>query len=690
MQRTPMGMICRAVTAVALVALHALPALAQHTISGQIRYYANDVPVADVTVQLLGPTPASTQTDSNGQYSFGALPDGTWRVEPQKIGAINQSITAIDGTVNSQAVVGLRSLSPLQRIACDANGSNTNSSIDTTYILQYRVGLIGSLPVWDGCGSDFLFVPTPAPAPNQTPIAPTPNRTPTLCIHGAIAYDPLNGDATNQDFVAILAGDCNGNWPNPTLTPTPTPSITATPTETPTSTSTNTPTQTPPQSSTPTFTPTRTPTSTTTQTPTRTPTRTVTPTITRTPTATPFGGVPWPTLALGTTFTGLGSPTYVTWADNNDGNTRLFVVLQTGVIRLIKNGVLQGTSVLDIGSGGANRIACCGEQGLLSMAFPPGYAAKRYFYVNYTNTNGDTVIARYQLDSVSNDIANVNSEQILLTIAQPFSNHNGGQLQFGPDGYLYIGMGDGGSGNDPQNNAQNSTALLGKMLRIDVETTATTPTPTPYLIPASNPTPNATFTRTPGYRREIWALGVRNPWRFSFDRLTKDLYIADVGQDAWEEVDFQPAGDAGGENYGWRLWEGNHQTTNCVGCTSTGFTFPVTEYQHLNANCSITGGYVYRGTAYPCLHGTYLYADYCTGRIWGLRHAGSLWQSQLLLSPGFNITTFGEDAAGNVYVGDASNGRILQLQDSCVAATLTPTSSPTATPTPTPTATMPP
>ncbi|HVM98510.1 MAG TPA: PQQ-dependent sugar dehydrogenase, partial [Candidatus Acidoferrales bacterium] len=499
-----------------------------------------------------------------------------------------------------------------------------------------------------------------------------------------------NSDATNQDFLAILAGDCNGNWPNPTSTPSPTPTITDTPTQTPTFTSTNTPTNTLPLSPTPTVTPTRTPTSTATFTPTRTPTRTLSQTPTQTPTTTPFGGVPWPTLALGTTFTGLSSPTYLTWADNNDGNTRTFVVLQSGIIRLIKNGTLQTTPFLDISSSGANRVNFGGEQGLLSMAIPPGYATKRYFYVDYSNLNGDGVVARYQLDSMSNDIANVNSEQILLTVAHPGqSNHNGGQLQFGPDGYLYIGTGDGGSANDPPNNAQNSTALLGKILRIDVETTATTPTPTPYLIPASNPTPNATFTRTPGYRREIWAMGVRNPWRFSFDRLTHDLFIADVGQDAWEEVDFQPVGDAGGENYGWRLWEGNHQTANCGGCTSTGFTFPVTEYQHLSGNCSITGGYVYRGTAYPCMHGTYLFADYCTGRIWGLRHSGGVWQSQLLLSPGFNITHFGEDAIGNLYVGDASNGRIIQLQDSCVAATLTPTQTTTFTPTPTPTATPP-
>jgi glucose/arabinose dehydrogenase len=440
----------------------------------------------------------------------------------------------------------------------------------------------------------------------------------------------------------VLFGDCSGNWPNPTLTPTPTVVLSATPTLTTTRSPTVTQTRT--------ITPTRTPTWTRTQTP--------TPTLT----PTPIGGVPWPVVSYGTTYTGLSAPVYVVGADNGDGSVRTFVVQQGGIIRLIKDGVLQSTAFLNLGSSGANRISFTGERGLLSMAFPPGYAAKRYFYVYYTDVDGNLVIARYHL-SASNDVADFNSVEILLTIPHTSAtNHNGGQLQFGPDGYLYIGTGDGGGGGDPDNNAQNSTVLLGKILRLDVESAA--PTPTPYLIPASNPTPNPSFTQTPGYRREIWAVGVRNPWRFSFDRSTGDLYIGEVGQGAWEEVDFQPAGSGGGQNYGWRLYEGNHPY-NCGSCDQTGLTFPVLEYSHGAGDCSITGGYVYRGPGLPCSQGTYFYADYCSGRIWGARHTGNVWQSQLLIDNAFNITCFGDDLAGNLYVCDASNSRVMQIQDSC-------------------------
>ena len=221
------------------------------------------------------------------------------------------------------------------------------------------------------------------------------------------------------------------------------------------------------------------------------------------------------------------------------------MVEQGGRIRIIRNGVLEATPFLDI----TGRVSCCSERGLLSVAFPPGYAAKGHFYVNYTNKAGNTVVARYRL-TTNPDVADPGSEQVVLTVPQPYANHNGGQLAFGPnDGYLYIGMGDGGSGGDPENRAQNPAELLGKLLRINVETG----NPNTYTIPASNP-----FTQTAGYRPEIWALGLRNPWRFAFDRLTHDLYIADVGQDAYEEVDFQPAASTGGENYGWRIMEGLH------------------------------------------------------------------------------------------------------------------------------------
>jgi len=246
-----------------------------------------------------------------------------------------------------------------------------------------------------------------------------------------------------------------------------------------------------------------------------------------------------------------------------DGSGNLYVVEQGGRIRLVKKGTLQAASFLDV----SGRVLSGGEQGLLGLVFPPGYATKRYFYVNYTRTpDGSTVIARYRV-TVDPDVADPASEEILLVIPQPFANHNGGQIAFGPDGFFYIGMGDGGSGGDPDNNAQNPASLLGKMLRIDVESG-----PFPYAIPPSNP-----FVQAAGFRGEIWALGLRNPWRFSFDRQTGDLYVGDVGQGSFEEVDFQPAGSPGGENYGWRIMEGAH----CFGdpaCSQVGLALPVAEY----------------------------------------------------------------------------------------------------------------
>ncbi len=266
----------------------------------------------------------------------------------------------------------------------------------------------------------------------------------------------------------------------------------------------------------------------------------------------------WPQLRFIKVLSGLTSPVHVTHA--GDASGRLFIVEQRGKIRIAKDGALLSQPFLDIQS----RVSCCGERGLLSVAFPPGYASKGHFYVNYTNTAGNTVIARYRITS-NPDVADPASETILLTVNQPYANHNGGQLAFGPrDGYLYIGMGDGGSSGDPQNNAQTPSALLGKILRIDVESGAA-----PYALPPSNP-----FLNNAAYRQEIWATGVRNPWRFSFDRETGDLYIADVGQDKYEEVNVQPAASVGGENYGWNVTEGLHcyvQTT----CSTTGFTLPV-------------------------------------------------------------------------------------------------------------------
>jgi len=376
-----------------------------------------------------------------------------------------------------------------------------------------------------------------------------------------------------------------------------------------------------------------------------------------------------PSLTLTQIATGFTHPTYITHA--GDGSGRIFIIEQPGRIRIVKNGVVQPTPFLDITS----RVNSAGsEQGLLSVAFPPGFASKGYFFVDYTDMTGiaNTVVARYHV-TANPDVADPNSEEIVLGITQPYANHNGGQLQFGPDGYLYIGMGDGGSGGDPQNNAQTPSVLLGKILRIDTEQTAPPSPPSggsllyyfpviaktfsiaSYTVPPTNP-----YTQTAGYRGEIWALGLRNPWRFSFDRSTGDLYIADVGQNAWEEVDFQSASSAGGENYGWRILEGTHCYNPSSGCVPPArYSAPVAEYSH-SFGCSVTGGYVYRGPGNAAMQGIYFYGDYCSGRIWGLQNAGG-WQTQQLTQPSINISTFGEDEAGNLYVASYSGGAIYQI-----------------------------
>lgn len=359
----------------------------------------------------------------------------------------------------------------------------------------------------------------------------------------------------------------------------------------------------------------------------------------------------WPQLVLSPLVDGLALPVHI--ANAGDGSGRLYVVEQAGRIRLIENGRLRVAPFLDI----SDRITCCGERGLLSVAFPPDYSVKRYFYVDYTDRSGNTVVARYRLAETAY-AADPASEQVILHITQPYSNHNGGQLAFSPrDGYLYVGMGDGGSGGDPENRAQNPAELLGKLLRIDVESGQT-----PYSIPVSNP-----FTQTAAYRPEIWALGVRNPWRFSFDRATSDLFIGDVGQNAWEEVDWQPAAWPGGANYGWRVLEGSHCFNPSLGCDPpAGYVSPVAEYNHGpddSVGCSITGGAVYRGTDYPRMLGLYFYGDYCSGKIWGLRHEEGVWQALPLLDTGYEITTFGEDEAGNIYLADYAGGAIYLLSD---------------------------
>jgi uncharacterized protein (TIGR03437 family) len=340
---------------------------------------------------------------------------------------------------------------------------------------------------------------------------------------------------------------------------------------------------------------------------------------------------------------GINAPTDIQNA--GDGSGRLFLVEQAGLIRILRNGSLLSQPFLDI----RNRTKIDSERGLLGLAFPPGFAQKQRFYVNYTDLNGDTVVAMYRV-SANPDLADAASETILLPIRQPFPNHNGGQVRFGPDGYLYIGMGDGGGAGDPNGNGQNPASLLGKLLRIDVESE-----PGRYRVPPDNP-----FVNTSGARPEIWAVGLRNPWRFSFDRANSDLYIADVGQDTWEEVDYAPASSRGGENYGWNAMEG--LVCYRSGCNMSGLSLPVAVYSHNGGDCSVTGGFVYRGLLSPGLRGAYLYGDYCTGRIRTLRREGQQWIGGVALRVSGQLTTFGEDEAGEIYV--AASGNILRIEGS--------------------------
>ncbi len=337
-----------------------------------------------------------------------------------------------------------------------------------------------------------------------------------------------------------------------------------------------------------------------------------------------------------------------------DGSQRLYLVSQTGTVRVLENGALRAEPFLEIG----NLVVGAGnEEGLLSLVFPPDYPNRRYVYVYYAN-NGLSLIAAFDV-SADGLRALPDSRRTVLSIAQPFSNHKGGKLLFGPDGFLYLSSGDGGSANDPQNQSQNTNSLLGKILRIDTEGSIQ-----PYAIPAGNPFAAG------GGRGEIWALGLRNPWRMSFDSATAELYIGDVGQNQREEVDIQPAG-AAGLNYGWKVFEGTRCIVTAL-CGTFTHTLPVAEYSHDGGECSITGGFVYRGSKYPNLIGTYLYGDYCTGRIWGLKKTGSVVSVPvLLLNSGFQITTFGVDERGDLYVFDAGSNRLMLLSDGPPLANLT-------------------
>jgi glucose/arabinose dehydrogenase len=340
---------------------------------------------------------------------------------------------------------------------------------------------------------------------------------------------------------------------------------------------------------------------------------------------------------------GFQRPLFVTHA----GDDRLFIVEQGGRISIFQNGQLLKEPFLNISSlvsRGGN------EQGLLGLAFHPKYAQNGEFFIDYTDVKGDTMVARYHVLKDNPNVADPNSAKPVIQIDQPYANHNGGDVVFGPDGYLYIGMGDGGSAGDPQGNGQNPKALLGKILRLDVDNGD------PYAAPKDNPS-----VANPELAPEVWAMGLRNPWRFSFDRKTGDLYIADVGQNQWEEVDFQPADSKGGENYGWNIMEGTH---NYSGATiPEGLVMPFAEYSHAEGGCSITGGYVYRGKALPDLNGIYFFADYCSGKIWSsYRDDTGKWQTNLFMQTNYVISSFGEDAAGELYLLDHGNGAVYRLE----------------------------
>ena len=334
---------------------------------------------------------------------------------------------------------------------------------------------------------------------------------------------------------------------------------------------------------------------------------------------------------------GFYRPLYLTHA--GDGSSRLFILEQTGKIWIMREGVIVERPFLDLSalvSPSANKPYS--EQGLLGLAFHPDYASNGSFFVNYTDRRGDTIVARYQASAEDPDRAEAGSARIILKAPQPYINHNGGQISFGPDGYLYITLGDGGSANDPLGAGQDRRSWLGTLLRIDIDSAD------PYAIPPDNP-----FVGDPMALDEIWAYGLRNVWRFSFDRVTGDLYLADVGQNRLEEVNFQPADSGGGENYGWNVWEG---TQLFAGGSAPGHVRPFFEYPH-SQGCSVTGGYVYRGGAIPALEAVYLFGDYCSGRVWASYRDGSgQWRTRQLLATSMAISSFGEDEAGELYIID--------------------------------------
>jgi glucose/arabinose dehydrogenase len=366
------------------------------------------------------------------------------------------------------------------------------------------------------------------------------------------------------------------------------------------------------------------------------------------------GAVPMPaqaaiTIGFTTIASGISKP--VALANAGDGTGRLFVVEQAGRIRVIsKGGTLLSAPFLDI----RGRVSCCGERGLLGLAFHPKYESNGRFYVAYTDNDGALVVGEYRRTSASRNRAST-TERRLLRIPHPgHANHNGGQIAFGPDGYLYIGTGDGGGAGDPAENAQSRTTLLGKILRIAPNVSSSTPA---YRIPSTNP-----WAASSTIRHEIWSYGLRNPWRFSFDRSTGSLWIADVGQDKYEEVNRALRSDGGGRgaNYGWDQYEA--RTCYEGPCSATGKKFPLTYYGHGANGCSVIGGYVYRGSRYPVLAGKYLFGDYCSGRIWYVKAGGASRQDKVLLrDTSLTISAFGEGENGTLYVLDYGGGRVLRI-----------------------------
>ena len=349
-------------------------------------------------------------------------------------------------------------------------------------------------------------------------------------------------------------------------------------------------------------------------------------------------------VALQEVASGLAFPLYLTAPP---GDPRLFIVEKGGGIRIVKDGALLAAPFLDLSA----QLSTGREQGLLGLAFPPDYATTGRFFVHYTDPAGDTRVSSFQV-SADPDVADPATESVVLAVGQPFDNHNGGQIVFGPDGYLYIGLGDGGGANDPSGTGQSFGDLLGAILRIDPRGG------TPYVVPADNP-----FVGVEGASPEVWSYGLRNPWRFGFDRANGDLYIGDVGQGQWEEVDYSSAVDGAGRglNYGWSVMEGAHCLSG-DSCDQTGLVLPVLEYGH-GSGCSVSGGYVYRGAAIPAMQGHYFYADFCSGFVRSVRlDAGAVaeeaeWPT---LRPGGGIPSFGEDSAGELYV-IAEDGRVLKI-----------------------------